>query len=196
MSIVFHASRKDLVRSIARDAFNAGDLNLMNYADRIQELYFTLIPPASQDTNLRQPCDDATGERFEADRRHNRQIVERWVKGRVAEFPDDLEEPWVMALPDQWRDKALTELSARYGLLPAPIPSGGHTAAWTGDIMQSMADVLRDFAPIAEDGVINHLDADDLPAFILSSAKAMGILSSMQRQASEALQEAERRKAR
>ena len=90
--------------------------------------------------------------------------VERWLNGDV-EIPVCIEEAWVSALEQPWRDRALTQLSSRYGLLPVR-----QCGMNPGDAMQVFAQLSTSFGQAAQvggvvfaDGVLDARDAEHAP---------------------------------
>jgi hypothetical protein len=186
MSNFPHETRSELVCRIAREAWNAKAVSLTDFSRAVVAYYFANTPESSVNTNLRQPSTTSAA-RLEEDEKHNRQIVERLMKGVVKTFPADLEEAWVMALPDTYREQALRDLAARYGLLPARAVQVADFQASAATLMKAIAQVMETFAPIAQDGVINHLDRPHLKPFLASIADAQGVLASLAHQAAQAL---------
>lgn len=186
MSISTQETRSEVVCRIARMAWNDRAVSLADFSRAVVTHYFAHTPEASVNTNLRQPS-TSNADRMEEDEKHNRQIIERLMKGVVKTFPADLEEAWVMALPDAYREQALRELAARYGLLPARAVQIADFQANAATLMKAVAQVMETFAPIAQDGVINHLDRPHLKPFLASIADAQGVLASLAHQAAQAL---------
>ena len=95
--------------------------------------------------------------------------VERWMDGDV-EIPAWIEESWIAALEQPWRDRAMIELASRYGLLAVRPVGAGVT-----DALQVFAGISTNFGHVANiggqvfaDGVFNHQDAhhaDDFESF-------------------------------
>lgn len=186
MTSAFQETRTQLIRRIAREALLARQLNVQHFAEAFVERAHAMMPMAFAETKLRLPH-PSDADQHEKDCANNRQIVDRWIKGVVQAFPADLEEAWVLALPTPWQGAALRELSDRYGLIPAQAPDASDLRADAGDLMSVMGLVLKRFAPIAEDGVINHLDRPYLKPFLSALAEAQGVLASLHAQAAAAL---------
>lgn len=186
MTSPFQESRTQVIRRIAREAMLARQLNVQHFAEAFVEQAHALTPVAFAATKLRLPH-PTDAYQHEKDCANNRQIVDRWIKGVVQQFPAELEEPWVLALPPTHRAAALRELSARYGLIPAHAPDASDLRSDAGDLMAIMGMVLKRFAPIAQDGVINHLDRPHLKPFLSSLAEAQAVLASLHAQAAAGL---------
>lgn len=89
----------------------------------------------------------------------NAQIIGRIRNGTV-KMPVDLEESWVRALPQQWRDACSRELAQRYGFIgarsPAMEPHAGVLAVARlsvefGHTLESLSNVLADGRICAKD---------------------------------------------
>lgn len=159
MTKPFHETRIELIRRIAREAHALRQLNVSAFADEFVPLAHSLAVSAFDESNLRLPH-PTDGAQHEKDRTHNRQIVDRWLKGTVAEFPVEFEEPWVLALPGEWRDQALAALAARYGLLAARARPGHEGLESFSELLASFSGCVDTAAPILADGKI---DQHDLP---------------------------------
>ncbi|MCB1626497.1 MAG: hypothetical protein KDI48_02145 [Xanthomonadales bacterium] len=98
------------------------------------------------------------GDPFKA-ARANSQILSRLMNGQVR-MPVDIEESWVLSLPQPWRGELLSELAHRYGLLaaPEPVTDGVGQQRAAGDLMRETGEALIAVAGLLEDGVIDHRD--------------------------------------
>lgn len=95
--------------------------------------------------------------------------VERWLNAEV-EIPAWIEESWIAALDQPWRDRAMIELASRYGLLAVRVVGAGST-----DALQAFAGISTSFGHVANiggqvfaDGVFNGEDlhhANDFETF-------------------------------
>ncbi len=188
MKTAYQETRVALVVRIAREARLARELVVQEFADDFVAQAYVLVPDAFAASNLRIPH-PTDASQHDKDRTHNRQIVERWIKGEVRRFAAEFEEPWVLALPEPYRGMALAQLSERYGLLPAKLRHDESVHAGAGELSAAMGMVFKRFAPIAEDGVINHLDRPHLKPFLEALAQAQGVLASLHAQAAAALRD-------
>lgn len=117
----------------------------------------------------------------------NAQRLRRYMQGDV-NFPADLEEAWVEALPDPYRSDCKRELARRYGFLDVPLPdiSGISDAVTLGRLTGEFAKLLQDMAPIVQNGghsaqqlVAARAEVDQL------IASAEGLAALLQREAEQ-----------
>lgn len=186
MTNAYQETRVGLIRRIAFAALQARDLNLMQFADSFVALAHELAPTAFAQTNLRPPH-PVDGAQHEKDRLHNRQIVERWTRGEVSKFPHELEEAWVLALPEPWQEKALQELAARYGLLAAKAPEATSSIASLGAATEDFGKFIAAMSPIVSDGRIDEHDRHHLKPAMEQLGRLQAELASLQQQLARAM---------
>lgn len=98
---------------------------------------------------------------FKAEK-HNAQIIARYMDGTVKALPADLEDAWVLALPQPFRDECERDLARRRDLLIVKIdpvhPGGlsgpvdiGTLLLETGQLCEALAPAMRDNALTPED---------------------------------------------
>lgn len=99
-------------------------------------------------------------------RRANHQKLWRMLRtdGPVR-LPADLEEAVVLALPQPFRHECLRELSARYGLLPVPLPADGAATgmACVGAFSSDFGEALQALSRTLADGRLQACDAKHAP---------------------------------
>ena len=123
----------------------------------------------------------------DADMKRNWQLLFRMVnadpKKRKAKLIVDLEVPIVRALQDLAPDIAQhlqIQLAAQHGSYFAPIMTEAKSDEIVNiaNMMHRTGDMLKDLAPILEDGVIDEKDLDNIPAAIESIYSLIGHLVS------------------
>lgn len=182
----FHETRIELVRRIAREAQADRQLVVTAFADTFVILAHTMAAAAFDESNLRLPH-PTDGAQHEKDRAHNRQIVDRWLRGKVEEFPAEFEEPWVMALPEPARERALLALFDRYDRLPAKKLAPDQGLSSFSDMLAHAARVTDAMAPIVADGRIDEGDRPHLKPALEAVSHLMASLAGMQAQLAAAL---------
>lgn len=96
-----------------------------------------------------------------ADKKHNGQILGRYLDGVVKVMPANLEDAWVLSLPEPYRSDCERDLAGRRGLLAVPMPNDdGLQIAGIAHLMGEYADLVKALAPALQDG---RFGPDDLP---------------------------------
>jgi hypothetical protein len=92
--------------------------------------------------------------------------VNRWLSGEV-ELASWIEEPWVLALDAEHRERCINELASRHGLIGARA-SGGDAQPVTAfaQFVTRMGQAIESGSEVLADGVIDDADLPLLPAFI------------------------------
>src|SRR5690606_5027224 len=82
--------------------------------------------------------------------------------GTVKTLPADLEDAWVMALPEPFRGECERDLARRRGMLAVQMPADDETAQAVGlaRLAHEFGELMSALAPALADG---KLDATDLP---------------------------------
>jgi len=100
------------------------------------------------------------------DMRANAQILRRYMDDEVsARLPVDLEESWVLALPEPYREDCISALAARYGRLApvAPEASARGPVGDLGRLMREVGEYVEALAPALADGVLDEGDLELIP---------------------------------
>ena len=100
--------------------------------------------------------------------------VQRWLAGDV-DLPAWIEEAWVQALDEDYRERCINELAARYGLVGAralagdacPVSAFGQLVARLGGAVEAAGAVLAD----------QKIDAADLPLLPEAIEKLLAVES-------------------
>lgn len=121
----------------------------------------------------------------DADKKHNGQILGRYLDGVVKTLPADLEDAWVMSLPEPYRGNCERALGRRRGILPIrmdAIETSADTVG-VGQLMKDFGDLCAAVSPAVADGVIDEKDrphgqkiineTDDLVISALTFRKAV-----------------------
>ena len=121
----------------------------------------------------------------DADKKHNGQILGRYLDGVVKTLPSDLEDAWVMSLPEPYRSNCERALGRRRGILPIrmdAIETSADTVG-VGQLMKDFGDLCAAVSPAVADGVIDEKDrphgqkiineTDDLVISALTFRKAV-----------------------
>jgi hypothetical protein len=93
---------------------------------------------------------------------NNAQIIRRYMDGTVKTLPADLEDAWVMSLPEPYRSNCERDLARRRGVLPVKLVSDTEAdqAVGIANLMSEFGDLIAALSPAMSDG---RIDAEDLP---------------------------------
>lgn len=83
----------------------------------------------------------------------NCQIMRRFLNGEVR-MPCDLEESWVAALPQPWRQECRRALAERIGRLDVKVPATEDDGATveTGALLKEVGEAIQSLAPVMSQG--------------------------------------------
>ncbi|OUL25866.1 hypothetical protein BV378_14110 [Nostoc sp. RF31YmG] len=96
-----------------------------------------------------------------ADKKHNGQILGRYLSGDLRTLPANLEDAWVMSLPEPHRSNCERDLARRRGMLAVAMPAPeGLQVASVATLMGNYANLVHALAPAIEDG---RFGPEDLP---------------------------------
>ena len=99
------------------------------------------------------------GGKVEDDKKHNGQILGRYLDGTVKSMPADLEDAWVCALPQPYRDDCERALALRRGMLAVRMPTGDPvTVASVSAMCQDYAQLMASIAPALANGQLGPED--------------------------------------
>lgn len=134
-------------------ALRGTGLTLGEYAANVVELYHQRVALHERTVKFH-----SGGDPYDT-RRANEQIVTRYMNAQVR-FAADLEEAWVLALPNPYRQHLLAELADRYGLIAAAAPAtcGPDQQCQVGKLCKETGEAMVKVGELLDDGVIDQRD--------------------------------------
>lgn len=154
----FLPPRQQVVYAHTRRMLDATASNYTTFAMDVAERYLSMVAPDVRQVKLR------TGEGVELIKamENNAQVLRRYMDGTVKTLPADLEDAWVMALPEPFRGECERDLARRRGMLAVQMPADDETAQAVGlaRLAHEFGELMSALAPALADG---KLDATDLP---------------------------------
>lgn len=104
------------------------------------------------------------GGKVEDDKKHNGQILGRYLDGTLKSLPADLEDAWVCALPQPYRDECERALALRRGMLSVRMPAGdGLSVASVSRLCQEYGQLMEALGPALANGVLGPEDQQHVP---------------------------------
>lgn len=167
-AVIFHHTRKLLHdTSLCAETFGM----------RLTEEYMKLVAPDARQVPFRW---GVIGADLVRAKKHNGQIVSRYLSGTVKVFPADLEDAWIRAMPSPYREDLEAELASRRGCLAVkrlPDTEAGEAVGLSA-LAKEFAELVASMAPALADGLIDEADlpfakrilheSDDLIAAVMS----------------------------
>lgn len=153
----FLPPRQSVLYAHTRRMLDATACNYTSFAMKVAERYLAMTAPDVRQVKLR------TGEGTDLIRamENNAQILRRYMDGTVKTLPADLEDAWVLCLPDPFRSDCERELAKRRGMLAVPMPSAqGLELTSVATLVGNYAGLLHSLAPAIADG---HFGPEDRP---------------------------------
>lgn len=167
-------TRSQALGALVHDALLHGRIGWREYAMAVVDHYHATVPLLDRVVKFQAAT---TADEFEAVVRNNTQTVRRYVCGE-RQLPADLEESLIAALPEADRERVLTALLARSGLLyarkPAPADDRAGQVRCATDLMRRAADAVDSVAPMLADQRITPADA---PHFAVALTAIGGVMS-------------------
>lgn len=131
----FLSPRSALIFAHTRRMLDSTSLCVRKFSTALAEQYMRLVPVDLRSVPFRW---GVTLDDLIKAEKHNAQIVGRYMDGTVKVLPADLEDAWVLALPEPFRSACERDLAARRGRISFPIP------ACEGADAEAIAPVLKE----------------------------------------------------
>lgn len=154
----FQPPRQTVVYGYTRRMLDETATNANTFAMEVAEGYLANTAP-----DVRQvPFRLGEGDELLKAMKNNSQILRRYMDGTVKALPADLEDAWLMALPEPYRsdcERDLAQRRGRYSMRQLDPTESGQVVG-LGALMTEVGGLCDALAPAVADGVINR---DDLP---------------------------------
>lgn len=157
-TIQFQPPRQSVIFGYTRRMLDETATNANTFAMAVAEKYLQTVAPDVRSV----PLQLGEGDALFASLKNNGQIIRRFMDGTVKVLPADLEDAWVMALPEPYRAECERDLSRRRGqwTMSELPPTESGQAVGLGHLVMEFGQLMEALAPALADGCI---DAKDLP---------------------------------
>lgn len=121
----FLPPRQSVIYANTRRMLDETAMDATAFAMHVAEIYLATTAPDVQQVKLQLGQGDALLKAM----KNNGQVLRRYMDGTVKTLPADLEDAWVMALPQPYRNDCERELAKRRGRLSFDVIEGDGEAA-------------------------------------------------------------------
>lgn len=169
--VLFEHTRRVLART---------SLCVRKLAMTTAENYMASVPPEYRTVPFRWGF---TVEELCKAERHNAQVITRYMDGTVKVLPADLEDAWVLALPQPFRDECERDLARRRNTMAVQMPGDGESdEAWCLARMSAeFGQLLQALAPALSDGKITDADVPHARQILNESADLISAVIALQK---------------
>lgn len=152
------------------------------FAMHVAEQYVALVAPDQRQVPFRL---GVTGDDLIKAEKHNAQQIGRYMDGTIKALPADLEDSWVLAMPEPFRGDCERELAQRRGRYSERKLASGEAGevVGVGQILLEFGQLMEALGPALADGSITEADlpharrilneSDDVIAALLSIRRAV-----------------------
>lgn len=172
----FQPPRQSVVYAYTRRMLDETATNANSFALAVAEQYLSNVAPDVRSV----PFKLGEGDDLIRALKANGQILRRYMDGTVKALPADVEDAWVMALPEPYRsdcERDLAQRRGRWSMRQVDATESGQVVG-LGDLMIHVGQLCEALAPAVADGRINRSDlpyahgilsqSDDVIAAVLS----------------------------
>lgn len=146
--------RQTVIYGYARRMLDETNMNAQSFAMAVAESYLNTTAPDVRHVPF--TLGDDLGHAMKS----NAQTLRRYMDGTVKVLPADLEDAWIMALPEPYRSNCERDLARRRGLLPIRVSECGQVGqvASLAVITKEFGELIGAVAPAMHDGVFTEAD--------------------------------------
>ncbi len=163
-AIQFQPPRQSVIFGYTRRMLDETAINANTFAMVVAEKYLQTVAPDVRSV----PLQLGEGDALFASLKNNGQIVRRFMDGTVKVLPADLEDAWVMALPEPYRGDCERTLARRRGRYSIALPDNLAEADGAGisAVLLSTGTVVAGWGESLADGHVSvaeeHRLSDDI----------------------------------
>lgn len=178
--------RQAVIYAHTRRMLDSSALCVRKFALRVAEQYMALVAPDLRQAKFRR---GVTLDDLCKAEKHNAQILGRYMDGTLKVLPADLEDAWVLALPEPYRGECERDLAARRGRVSFELPDNalGVDAAAMGKLFKQFGELCETLGPALADGVLDADDRPQLPRIVKEANDVIAATLSLKHQAMAAL---------
>ena len=177
--------RQTVIYGYTRRMLDETSMNAQSFSMAVAEKYINSTAPDVRHVPF------ALGDDLGQAMKGNAQTLRRYMDGTVKTMPVDLEDAWVMALPEPYRANCERDLARRRGMLPIRVaeqaPIG--QVATLSILTKEFSELLAALSPVMHDGEFTGADRAYAKHILNESDDMIAALLSMRRQITNKLPE-------
>jgi hypothetical protein len=146
----FLPPRQSVVFAYTRRMLDETAMNANTFAMAVAERYLAMVAPDVRQVPFRLGEGDALVKAI----KDNGQTLRRYMDGTVKSVPADLEDAWVLSLPEPYRSDCERDLSRRRGRYSFELPSSaaGEDFTTIGEVMKQTGELCSEWGKSVADG--------------------------------------------
>lgn len=185
----FLRPRSAVIFDYTRRMLAGTNLCIRKFATSVAKHYFETVEP---DLLGNRPVPFKLGlltdDIFKAEK-HNAQQLGRYMDGTIKAMPADLEDSWVLSLPESYRSDCERDLAMRRGRVAEKRMEETQfaQAVGLGELSREFGDLLQALAPALADGSLTDADLPHAKRILNESDDLIAAVMSVRRQVTELL---------
>lgn len=182
----FLPPRQSVIYAYTRRMIDESAMKAETFAMHLADQYLAIVADDVRGVPLKLGDADALGKA----KKHNGQIVRRYMDGTVKVMPADLEDAWMLALPEPYRSECERDLAHRRGRMTFEVPCLGAPGAdaiapvltESGELFVKWGGAMADNTLTALEFVEVDKEIDDVIAALLrlkqyARERAVGVIN-------------------
>lgn len=180
--------RQSVIFAATRRMLDETNQNMLTFAMAVAEQYVQNTAPDVRTV----PLALGEGEQLISAMKTNAQTLRRYMDGTVKTLPADLEDAWVLALPEAYRSALERDLARRRGLMVIHLlpDTPEASAAGLSELAKEFGELLNALAPALRDGHLDRSDIRHAKKILNESDDLISAVLSIRRQVNNVLHEA------
>lgn len=181
--------RQTVIYGYTRRMLDETNMNAQSFAMEVAENYIKATAPDVRHV----PLQLGHGEKLCHAMKNNAQTIRRYMDGTVKTLPADLEDAWVMSLPEPYRSDCERDLARRRNMLMVPMLPDADTADAENlsTLAKEFGELVHALAPALADGHFDRKDLKYARKILNESDDLITAVLSLRRKATDLLHEAE-----
>lgn len=158
----FLPPRQSVIYGYTRRMLDETASNANTFAMAIAEKYLETVAPDVRSVPFRL----GEGDELLKAMKNNAQILRRFMDGTVKVLPADLEDAWVLALPEPYRSECERDLARRRGRFSIALSEsiGGEEYGAIGDVLSQVGELSMEWGKALADGELTEAEAQRIDA--------------------------------